>query len=51
MPDSEINKFKTKLCNTCEKYCNIYATAKIHKLLLNGNVVDIPLQPTVPLRH
>ena len=46
MPESEISKIKTKLHNTCEKYCNIYATAKIHKLPLK-----IPLQPIVPLRH
>ena len=51
MPESEISKIKTKLHNTCEKYCNIYATAKIHKLPLNGDVDDIPLQLIVPLRN
>ena len=32
MPETEISKIKTKLCNTCEKYCNIklpYAQRKI----------------------
>ena len=32
IPETEISKVRTKLCNTCEKYCNInvpYAQRKI----------------------
>ena len=49
MPETRISKIKTKLCNACEKYCNIkvrYAQRKIISNLSKRDDIVILKQDT-----
>ena len=42
MPENEISKMRTKMCNTCEKYCHVKVPYKQRKIISNlSNRKDI----------
>ena len=54
MPENEISKVKTKLRNTCEKYCHVkvpYKQKKIISNLLNRTEKCMPLLSSNQFKH